>query len=324
ASYLALGPDAPGAAVVALCMFVYLAWGVAMPLADAILLSATRRTDRIDYGFARSFGSAAFIFASLGLGWLIQIFGPDAALYWLWGASFLMVISALVLDDEPLNERPQANIVTIVRNGARLYQNRRMLAAALAGALIQSSHAHLYNNATPIWVSQGISQSEIGFLWSLGVFVEVVLLAVSAWVFRRWTPGALIVLGGAGAVVRWTIMGFLPPAAAVYGLQCLHALSFAATHLGMIRFIADELPPADRPMAISVNSALAFGPAMAVLGFVVGWLYDLQADAGPAGQAQGYWVMAISAGIGALTAVLVIRRRQPHRSVEGGETTPLA
>jgi MFS transporter, PPP family, 3-phenylpropionic acid transporter len=51
-------------------------------------------------------------------------------------------------------------------------------------------------------------------------------------------PLALLTIGAGGAVIRWTAMAFDPPGWALPFLQCLHGLSFGASHLGAIAFIA--------------------------------------------------------------------------------------
>ena len=54
----------------------------------------------------------------------------------------------------------------------------------------------------------------------------------------RIRPVDLIGLGAIGATVRWTAMAFDPPAGILPLLQCLHGLSFGATHLGAMYFLA--------------------------------------------------------------------------------------
>jgi MFS transporter, PPP family, 3-phenylpropionic acid transporter len=62
-------------------------------------------------------------------------------------------------------------------------------------------------------------------------------------------------------------MAFGPPPAALPALQCLHALSFAATHLGAIGFIARTVPTqlgatAQGYLAIMLGLAMAGGMAV--------------------------------------------------------------
>ena len=71
-------------------------------------------------------------------------------------------------------------------------------------------------------------------LWALGVLAEIVLFALSARLPAAFTPSVLILIGGAGALVRWIAMALDPPGALLPLLQCLHGLSFGATHLGTL------------------------------------------------------------------------------------------
>ena len=82
----------------------------------------------------------------------------------------------------------------------------------------------------------------IGALWGVGVAAEVVLFAVSGRLPPSLRPTALLIIGGIGALVRWTAMAFDPPVALLPLLQLLHAGSFAATHLGMMGFMARAVP----------------------------------------------------------------------------------
>ncbi|MEO0981130.1 MAG: MFS transporter [Pseudomonadota bacterium] len=320
AAYLALFPDGPHAAVLALAAVIYLVWGAMMPLSEAVLMAATKEGFP-DYGFARAIGSAAFVGASLLVGALARAHGPEVVLQWLIGAAILMLASTLYLKDAP-PPAMRPSLAQIFAGGVRLYRDRRILTAALAMAFIQSSHAYYYNLGSNIWLRQGIDAAHVGALWSVGVVVEVFLLALSARIFKGWTPGALILLGGAGAALRWSLTSFLPPLEALYAVQMLHALSFAATHLGMILFIAEEVPEDQTALAVAVNSALAFGPLMAVGGVIVGLVYDANAAGGAAAQAQGYWLMAAMAGVGAVLSFGVLRRRQPQSAGVGGATAP--
>src|SRR5439155_8597674 len=64
------------------------------------------------------------------------------------------------------------------------------------------------------------------------------LFAVSGRLPAAFGPTILLALGAAGAVVRWSAMALARSLAALPALQCLHALSFGATHLGVLGFVA--------------------------------------------------------------------------------------
>src|SRR5262249_60206403 len=75
-------------------------------------------------------------------------------------------------------------------------------------------------------------------------------------------PPTLLMLGAAGAVVRWSAMAFDPPLALLVPLQCLHPLSFGATHLGALGFVA-RAAPAELGATAQGHLPGALGPAMA-------------------------------------------------------------
>ena len=108
-----------------------------------------------------------------------------------------------------------------------------MFVAVIVGAsLIQASHAVLYGFVTLQWTNKGLDGTTIGLLWAIGVGAEILLFAVSGRVIARFGAVEMILLGGIGAVLRWTAMAFDPATILLPLLQCLHGLSFGATHLG--------------------------------------------------------------------------------------------
>ena len=311
---LAYGLAFPGAGkgvTAALLVGASIGWGAVMPLTEALLLEQTRE-GRPGYGVARAISSAAFIFASLVLGGIIASFGPESVRWWLIGASGLMIVTGTAL---PAGS-PDHNAVRFtesLQSGFALYRHRRILLAGLGSSFVQAAHAYYYNLGSNIWISQGIPPQHIGALWSVGVALEVVLLVAAGSLFRRWTPGAIMLLGAGGAVLRWCLTSLSPPLAVLYAVQCLHGLSFAATHFGYMRFLQDEVPVEKVGVTISISSAVAYGPMLAVFGLVTGRIYDVV----PESPALGYLVMAAAAFMGAL-CILPIVRRQPQSALAGG------
>jgi PPP family 3-phenylpropionic acid transporter len=108
----------------------------------------------------------------------------------------------------------------------------------------------------------------------------------------------MIMLGGIGGVIRWTAMAFDPPTAALPLLQVLHALSFAATHLGTMHYLAQVAP--------AHGGATAQGDFVAVQGLVFAGAMTSQAFGA---LDLAYAAMVAAAAIGALAAGLALGRR---------------
>ena len=140
-AFAAVAPQAtPILVVFGLVTVTYVAWGVIMPLTDAVLLVETKE-QRPDYGAARAIASASFIMASLAAGALVRLYGPEAAIWWLVGASALMVITSFNLPKGTALSGKRSSLRQTLREGFDLYRNRRILFAGLGASLIQAAHA---------------------------------------------------------------------------------------------------------------------------------------------------------------------------------------
>ena len=133
-----------------------------------------------------------------------------------------------------------------------------------------------------------------------GVVAEIALFAWSGRLPARLHPTTLLAIGGAGAVLRWSLTAFSPPVALLVPLQLLHACSFAATHLGLMGFMARAVP---RELAargqgyVATLSSLVNASATLASGFVY---------AAVGGHA--YFMMAAMACVGTLSAIYASRR----------------
>lgn len=267
------------------------AWAPIMSLADAYAvrgLNARRRA----YGPVRLWGSAAFIAANCCTGFLLTVMATDK-LVWLIVASLFLAGSATLwlpkVEPAPLTDaaRPRAE---------HLWRSPQFLAVAGAASLIQASHALYYGFSAVDWTAKGFSSTTVGLLWALGVLAEIVLFALSGQLTLN--PKALLAIGAASATIRWIVMAFDPAFALLPVVQCLHGLSFGATHLGAIQFVAQM---ANNRQAAATQgdfaTILAIGGAAAAA--ASGLLYDALGD-------RGYAVMAAMAVLGG-TCLIVIR-----------------
>jgi len=209
-----------------------------LSLSDAYALTGLGARGRA-YGPVRLWGSVAFIAGNVGAGLVLEAIAPGN-LIWLIVASLLALVAAAFAltplgDARPAKDAPRASGLALLRNPA-------FVAVVFAACTIQGSHALYYGFSTLQWRAAGIDGTTIGLLWGLGVAAEIVLFALSARLPGWLGPFALIAIGGTGAILRWTVMAFDPPAALLPLLQLLHAASFGATHLGTMAYLARAVP----------------------------------------------------------------------------------
>jgi PPP family 3-phenylpropionic acid transporter len=290
---------AQGAAAI---MLVYAlasaAYAPVMMLADTYALRGLAQHGRA-YGPVRLWGSAAFIAASFGAGALLDWMAP-VDLIWLMVVA-MAIATAAALGLVPLNTE-QAGGAPARASATGLLRNPAFLVAIAAASLVQASHALYYGFSTIDWQAAGYDGGVIGALWALGVMAEIALFALSARLPSTITPLALLLAGAAGAVVRWSAMAAAPPAILLPVLQCLHALSFGATHLGALAFVARMAPPGLGATAQGYF-AVAHGVTMAVATALAGVLYGRLGTG-------AYAAMAALAAAGGLCALIAWRAQR--------------
>lgn len=246
-----------------------------------------------DYGRLRMWGSLAFIAVAGLAGGLLDTLGRDAIVWLLAAALAPLCLAILVLPDSPRSEAlPQGP-----RPGwGALLRDRRYWVFVAATASVGASHAMYYGFATLHWQRSGIDNAWIGGLWGIGVIAEVALFAWGGGLVRRLGPARLIGLGALAGAVRWALMPWVAEPWLLAPLQCLHGLSFGATHLGAMHFIARQIPPALSGRAQSLHAAMGGGVTIGLATIASGWLY------GEFG-GLGFLAMAGLAAAGALAAL---------------------
>ena len=261
------------------------------PLADAYALKGLIGRGR-HYGSVRLWGSAAFILGSFGAGLLADRL-PRTDLIWPMVVGFCgVLVLATWLEPLDTGAKPRA-----APGAGMTFLSPAFLAIAAAASLIQASHAVYYGFSTLDWSAAGLSGRIIGALWAIGVVAEIVLFAVSARLSVG--PGVLLTLGAAGAVVRWAAMAANPPVLLLPLLQCLHGLSFGATHMGAVQFLARAVP--DRLAATAQGYlSVAIGIGMATFTALAGVLYGAYG-------ARAYDAMALTALVGGILALIAHR-----------------
>jgi PPP family 3-phenylpropionic acid transporter len=136
-------------------------------------------------------------------------------------------------------------------------------------------------------------------LWALGVAAEIGLFAISGRLPQAIGPTPLLVIGALGALLRWSVMALNPPDLLLPLLQCLHALSFGATHLGALGFLARAAP---EHLGATAQGYLAVANGLLMAGATVlaGGLYAAYGSG-------AYAAMAALAGLGLVLAMVANR-----------------
>jgi PPP family 3-phenylpropionic acid transporter len=289
-------------------LWLNLAAGVAqsalMPLGDSITLAAVRGA-RLDYGRIRVWGSLSFIIAAVGSGWLLggmaTVALDNTVLVLVLAASVTLLLACLAVPSAPAG--PVAG--SRWRALGEFAADRRFWLFVASGAALQSSHQLYYGFGTLYWRELGFPDPVIGVLWAEGVAAEILLFWLSAPLVARIGPLGLMALGGVAGILRWSLLGLMPGLAAAAVLQLLHGLTFGASHLGAMYFLARSVPPGAAASAQSLYAAISAGLGSGLVMLAAGAIYTAYGG-------QGYLFMALLSTAGLLgVAVLGRVRRRP-------------
>ena len=279
-----------------------LAWFVAatamaalIPLTDVLNLQAARRS-RFPFAWPRGCGSAAFVTANVLTGAALSGASVDGVIVVVSLASGLMALTAAVLLPPERVEQVSRARDRFAGVG-RLVRDRSFMTALLAIGAIQATHGFYYGFSAIAWKAQGIDERTTGLLWAFSVLVEIGFM----WLIEPWRRAkrisalTMLGIGGAAAVLRWTALAFVPPLWALWPLQALHALTFAATYLAGVEIVERLAPPGQHTAAQTLNSVVAAGVLIGLSTLAAGPLYTQFGN-------LGYLAMSGLAGIGLIAA----------------------
>lgn len=274
------------------------------PLNDSMTMQLSR-LENFAYAIPRAIGSSSFIVTNIVLGLLLLTAPTNLILIWLVMFAILTALGGRYLLAGL--ERPGHSPLGAAGSGFSrlkvLMRDEGFLWLMIAVGCMQASHSFYYAFSTLIWKERGLSSSTCGYLWATGVVAEVAFMWLGEGVRRKLGPWRMLVIAGIFALARWGVMAFSPPLWGLYPLQCLHALSFAATYLAGLELVQRLSPKGYESLGQTVNAAYANGVMMGIGTVASGGIYTAFA-------AKGYGVMACVAGLGLGCAVWLYTQRQ--------------
>jgi MFS transporter, PPP family, 3-phenylpropionic acid transporter len=297
-SYTALALAHGFGSILAIALIAAFVFAPVFPLTEGFSVDGAV-THGIDYGRVRRWASVSFLIGSLSSGLLLTRLAPEDTAWLMAFCQALSLGAAFLLPPEPAHNGTPSEAAQGLRARDLFFASSFPL-LLLATGLGQASHAMLYGFSSVYWQSLGFGSVGIGVLWSAAVLAEVALLSYSSVLVEKFGPGRLMMLGMAGGLLRWVLMGFLTSFPLILLAQMLHALSFATTHLGTMHVIRLMAPPQLRNRAQGINAALSGGILMSCTTLLAGHLYGQMG-------AKTYFVMAIMSVVAMALAYSVLR-----------------
>lgn len=251
------------------------AGGACTPLLESVSVRLSERFG-FDYGHVRLWASTLFVAGNLVSGVAVSIWGLAVIAPWL-AIAMAGNIAAIYALPKPRSDTPRGDFRLRMR--ATLAEARELMRSGVfliflaAASFDQGSHAFYYGYGGLHWRELGYSGTLIGIIWPLGVLAEIGLMSVSLRVFRMLGATRLLMLGGIGCVVRWSILALDPPLPFVIFAQILHGATFAMAHLGAMYFILKAVPPRLAATAQSLYAVSSSGIVLGLATLASGPLY---------------------------------------------------
>jgi PPP family 3-phenylpropionic acid transporter len=151
---------------------------------------------------------------------------------------------------------------------------------------------------------EGLPSSVTGLAMAVGVGAEVLALLAYPRLEARFGVRPLFCVAFAGSALRWALTARAEGAAAIVGVQALHALSFGLYWGAAVNAVAAIVPPRLRATGQALFSAIVFGGGNAAGFWLAGAGYDRL------GGARRLFGIAAAAELLALAAYLAAPRRR--------------
>jgi MFS transporter, PPP family, 3-phenylpropionic acid transporter len=249
-----------------------------MPLIETLAADGVR-TQGLDYGRVRLWGSLTFIAASFAGGVAVNAYGGGAGIWLVTIGCVLTVLAAHLLPTPPINTtqpdstpEKRASLIELFTapEPRQLLSNPAFRWFLLAAGCAQAAHATLLGFASLIWQAQGLGGTWTGILWAIGVLAEVAVFAWSGALIKRIGIAPLLIAGATFSILRWGAMAFEPGLYWLIPLQALHGITFGATHVAAIHFmqraVPREIAGTGQALYATVSAGLAMGTASLIAG----------------------------------------------------------
>ena len=297
ALYLFLDLAGTNAAAIAILV---LAIGIVQPGAYPIceqIAAATGHRHGIQYGRLRLWGSVAFAIGSLAAGSLISLIGVENTNLWI-AFGFGLALFVVTTFGSGSAQRVPPQLAS-----EPLSLNWPLVAAIAIGCLIQGSNAFMYGFGGIYWSAMGLSGTEIGVLWAVGIVSEIAFLALAGQLTRHNSIWILFAATGMCTAVRWIIFATTSSYGVMLAAQILQGFTIGLNNIAWVAYVNARVSQGRRSFVFGLYGALANGVVLGAGVYLSGRLYA-------ATGLNGFYLMAAMAAGASLIAVVLTCTRQ--------------
>jgi MFS transporter, PPP family, 3-phenylpropionic acid transporter len=262
-------------------------WSAALPLIEAITLSHLGdNTDK--YGRIRSWGSAGFILAVVGMGYLLDV----VDIVWL-----LWVVLAFKLGIVVFSHHiPETEVVgySVDQDSIRqVCKHPEVIAFLLSSLLMIFAHGAYYTFFSIYLVEHGYEKGIVGWLWAVGVICEIGVFFLMPWMMLHFSLKTILIFSFACAILRFLMIGWGVEWVLVILLaQVLHAATYGTHHIAAMMVVHHFFHGRHQAKGQAIYTSIAFGMGGTLGAILSGYTWD------GVGAEMTFTISAISAFLG--------------------------
>ena len=247
------------------------------------------------YARLRLWGSIGFMVATLAAGYAIEGFGVGT-LPW----AVVAIMASLALYSWQVPSAPA--IVETQRVQLPLWeilQRAEVRSLLLACFFMALAHGAYYSFYSIFVAEQGFSKSVIGWLWSIGVFAEILVFSLMPQLTQRFALRSLFLFGLLVAVARFGLIAWGAQSILLLIVaQIGHAFTFGSHHAVTMSYIHRYFSGRHQAKGQALYIAVSFGLGGSLGGILTGLNWN---------QLGGATIFSLSAGV-ALIGFLIAWR----------------
>lgn len=265
-------------------------WSASLPLIETVTLG--HLGDRFDrYGRIRMWGSVGFIGAVIGLGYLLDYSGIQALLWVVFG-----LLTAVSLFSLRISESATHTNHTDLRSIWQIIRQRQVIALMAACFAMSAAHGAYYTFYSIYLVDHGYSKAQVGWLWGVGVFCEILVFLCMPWLtkhlgLKRVLLGSLLLACLRFSLIGWAIQYWW----LILFAQMLHAATFGSYHASAVALTYRYFKGRHQSKGQGLYTSMSYGVGGTFGAMVSGFAWE---SIGPS------WTFTLSAACAMLGCVL--------------------
>lgn len=249
-----------------LCANIILSIGLSLVL-PYIEVVALEVIGKERYGKVRLFGSIGFVMVALVLVKLLS--SANVAFLFLVTLTFLTTIFAYIIIKSEKEVEEQKGDKTVSQNDVDIFKDIKLW---IGLTLMQVSFGSFYNFFTIYETDYGVSIDTTIYLWSFGVFMEIIMLYFQGKLLKL-NLLFLLQIATFATAIRWFLLFLYPQEIeVVFFTQSIHALSFALFHSAAISYLFHLYK--DKKLAQQFFSGISYGLGGFLGALSSGYIYE--------------------------------------------------